>query len=150
MGPPTIRSWQDLEVWQKAHEMTLRVYRRVHPFPPEERFRLTDPLCRAAASIPTNIAEGKGRHALGDSLRFLCIARGSTAEVQYLLRLAHDLGYLSKSEYEEFVRGYDIVGKMLNRLMAALRRRHPNTQHPTPNTQHPTPNTEVSHERPHH
>jgi four helix bundle protein len=54
-------SRQDLLVWQKAHSAVLDVYRTTKTFPPEERFRLTDQLCRAAASIPTNIAEGKGR-----------------------------------------------------------------------------------------
>jgi len=133
-----IRTWRDLEVWRRAHDLTLEVYRITRGFPTNERFRLVDQLCRAAASIPTNIAEGKGRHTLGDYLRFLFVARGSIEEIKYLILLARDLGYLTEAEYENLSRGYDRVGRMLNRLITALQKRpscpsRPNTQHPTPN-----------------
>src|SRR5258705_5272662 len=71
MSDPKIESWRDLTVWQKAHAVTIDVYRLTKNFPADERFRLTDQLCRAASSIPTNIAEGKGavrRLSLGNSL----------------------------------------------------------------------------------
>jgi len=53
--------FEDLEVWQKAHKLVLDIYKVTEHFPNTERFRLTDQLCRSAASIPANIAEGKGR-----------------------------------------------------------------------------------------
>jgi len=68
-----IETWRNLEVWQLAHELVLKVYEMAKRFPPEERFQLTDQLRRAAASIPTNIAEGKGRSSLKEYLQFLSI-----------------------------------------------------------------------------
>ena len=59
-----ITSWKDLEVWKVAHDGVLRIYEVTKSFPGDERFRLIDQLCRAAASVPANIAEGKGRSSL--------------------------------------------------------------------------------------
>jgi len=120
-----IRDWQDLDVWQRAHHLALQVYRIVEGFPALERYRLADQLCRAAVSIPANIAEGKGRGSLREYLKFLTIARGSIEEVRYLLLLAGDLGYVAESVYTEIAHEYRIVGKMLNALMKALRARLP-------------------------
>ena len=116
-----IESWKDLEVWQVAHRLVLMVYDITRNFPSEERFRLTDQLCRAAVSVPTNIAEGKGRVSLREYLQFLSIARGSVEEVKYLLLLGRDLAYISESSYSELLNGYDQVGRMLNGLMGSLR-----------------------------
>lgn len=114
-------SWRDLLVWQKAHQAVLHVYRVTKSFPPDERFRLVDQLCRAAASVPTNIAEGKGRASRAEFRQFLIIARGSTEEARYLLLLAKDLGYLPASEYADFESLYTEVSKMLNALLRSLR-----------------------------
>jgi four helix bundle protein len=88
MSTEKIESWRDLLVWQKAHVGALEIYRCTKNFPPEERYRLIDQLCRAAVSVPTNIAEGKGRGSLAEFRQFLVIARGSTEETRYLLLLA--------------------------------------------------------------
>src|SRR5262245_21217027 len=72
-----VESWMDLDVWKIAHNLTLKLYEMTKNFPSEERFRLTDQICRAASSVPTNIAEGKGRASLREYLQFLSIARGS-------------------------------------------------------------------------
>jgi four helix bundle protein len=117
-----IHHWQNLEVWQKAHRMVLDVYRVVQRFPAAERFRMTDQLCRAAISVPTNIAEGKGRNSIREYIAFLSIARRSVEEVQYLLLLAKDLGYLDEACYHRLHQGYTDVGKMLTRLIRALGR----------------------------
>jgi len=114
-------SWRKLIVWQKAHEATVLVYRAAKSFPSDEKFRLSDQLCRAAASIPTNIAEGKGRDTGPDFRRFLVIARGSTEETRYLLLLAHDLGFLSEPDYQRLEGLYTEVSKMLNALLRTLR-----------------------------
>lgn len=136
-----VESWRDLEVWQVAHRLVLRVYKMTRHFLGEERFRLTDQLCRAAASIPTNIAEGKGRSSLKEYLQFLSIARGSLEEVKYLLLLAKDLRYTDGASYTEVADGYDQVGRMLNGLMRSLKSRVksslPKTQDPTSKTQKP-------------
>jgi four helix bundle protein len=117
-----ITSWQDLEVWKVAHDGVLRIYQVTKSFPADERFRLLDQLCRAAASVPANIAEGKGRNSLREYLQFLSIARGSVEEVKYFLLLAKDLTYLTEQDYADLSDTYDQVGKMLNGLMMSLRR----------------------------
>jgi four helix bundle protein len=116
-----IESWRDLIVWQKAHAATLAVYRLAKSFPVDERFRLTDQLCRAAASIPTNIAEGKGRGSLAEFRQFLVIARGSIEETRYLLLLAKDLGLLSTETHHELESRYTEISKMTNALLRSLK-----------------------------
>ncbi|GAB4462508.1 MAG: hypothetical protein OHK0037_13550 [Elainellaceae cyanobacterium] len=118
-----INSWRDLKVWQAAHALVLDVYVVTQSFPSRERFRLTDQLCRASASIPTNIAEGKGRLSTRDYIHFLTIARGSVEEVKYLLLLSRDLGYLAEESYLKLSDRYDEVGRMLNGLIRALKDR---------------------------
>jgi four helix bundle protein len=122
---PAVRTWKDLEVWKLAHSGVLRIYEVTKFFPSDERFRLIDQLCRAAASVPANIAEGKGRSSLREYLQFLSIARGSVEEVKYFVLLAKDLHYLENDDYEEINADYDRVGKMLNGLMTSLRTRLP-------------------------
>src|SRR5829696_7048671 len=90
MGATT---FQDLEVWQKAHAWVLEVYRLTKCFPREELFGLTSQLRRAATSVPANIAEGFVKRGKADKLRFYNIGQGSLEESRYYLILAHDLGY---------------------------------------------------------
>jgi four helix bundle protein len=113
-------SWRNLTVWQKSHEATLRVYDATRRFPTDERFRLTDQLCRSASAVPTNIAEGKGRQSGAEFRQFLVIARGSTEETRYLLLLAKDLGFLTEPEYANLENSYTDVSKMLNALIRTL------------------------------
>jgi four helix bundle protein len=114
-------SWRGLTVWQKAHQSALSVYQSTKSFPTDERFRITDQLCRAAASVPTNIAEGKGRDSGPEFRQFLVIARGSTEETRYLLLLSKDLGFLSEPDYTSLEGSYTEVSKMLNALLRSLR-----------------------------
>jgi len=127
MGSP-VRDWHDLQVWQKAHGLVLKVYQIVDHFPATERYRLSDQLCRAAISVPTNIVEGKCRGSTREYLKFLTIARGSVEEVRYLLLLARDLGYLPEAPYQEASAEYQHVSKMLNSLIMALRSRLPGSR----------------------
>jgi four helix bundle protein len=116
-----IESWRDLLVWQKAHAATLQVYHVTQSFPPDERYRLTDQLCRAAASVPANIAEGKGRGSLAEFRQFLIIARGSIEETRYLLLLARDLGMLPTEAHAELESRYTEISKMTNALLRSLK-----------------------------
>ena len=104
----------------------LQIYQLTKLFPSDERFRLIDQLCRAAASVPANIAEGKGQTSLREYVQFLSIARGSVEEVKYFLLLARDLTYLQEDAYGKVNAECDRVGKMLNRLISSLRRNLPN------------------------
>jgi four helix bundle protein len=95
-----VRTFRDLKVWSKAHLLTLEVYSATREFPKEELYGLTSHLRRAASSIPANIAEGCGRSGSRDFARFLHVASGSASELEYHLLLAHDLGLMDKSAYE--------------------------------------------------
>jgi len=77
-----MRDYRNLIAWQKAHRLTLKVYRLTSDLPDSERFGLTSQLRRAAASIGANIAEGCGRSTRADLRRFLSIASGSASELQ--------------------------------------------------------------------
>jgi len=121
-----MESFVQLEVWQKAHVLVLEIYKLTASFPTEERFRLTDQLCRSAASIPANIAEGKGRNTRKEYIQFLYIARGSVEEMKYHLILSRDLGYLSPERFDKLFDGYNEVGRMLNGLINSLKERHTN------------------------
>ena len=121
MGIDKIQSWHDLLVWQKAHAAVLEIYRITRSFPQDERFRLTDQLCRAAASVPTNIAEGKGRGSLAEFRQFLIIARGSIEETRYLLLLAKDLNLLSFETHALLEEYYTEISKMTNALLQSLK-----------------------------
>ena len=87
------QTFQDLLVWQRAHQFVLGVYVLTSHFPRQEMFGLTAQLRRAAVSIPANIAEGFKKRGQADKLRFLNIAQGSLEECRYYLILAADLKY---------------------------------------------------------
>ncbi len=98
----------------------MRIYKVTESFPPEERYGLTAQLRRAAISIPTNIAEGCGRTGGVELARFCGIAMGSASEVEYLLYLSKELGFLSAG-YESLVTATQEVSRMLAGLMRSLR-----------------------------
>lgn len=86
-------TFEDLVVWQKAHQFVLAVYRLSQAFPVSERYGLSSQFCRAAVSIAANIAEGFRKRGKADKLRFYNIAQGSLEECRYYLILANDLEY---------------------------------------------------------
>ena len=110
-------------MWQKAHAMVLEVYKLSAGFPGEERFRLTNQLCRAAASVPANIVEGNARHSTKEYVQFLSMARGSLEETRYYLLLSRDLGYGEADRYERLESISESISRMLNALLSALRKR---------------------------
>jgi four helix bundle protein len=118
-----VKSFEELDVWRKAHELVLRVYQASGTFPKEERFGIISQVRRAAASIPANIAEGFGRRSTRDFVRYLDIAGGSLEETRYFLRLSKDLTYLSDGEFNSLRANCDEVGRLLGGLGQALRRK---------------------------
>ena len=114
-----IRDFRDLVVWQKAMLFAEHVYTMLPCFPAEERFGLCDQLRRAVVSIPSNIAEGRGRDSAKDFAHFLHLAKGSLNEVMTQLELAFRFGYLS--EYEKLSAEAEEIGKMLSSLIRRLR-----------------------------
>ena len=87
------KGFEDLVVWQKAHQFVLAVYRLSRTFPRSETYGLSSQFRRAAVSIAANIAEGFKKRGTADKARFFNIAQGSLEECQYYLILTHDLGY---------------------------------------------------------
>jgi four helix bundle protein len=117
-----IRGYENLELWKQTHALALSLFRESEKFPRREQFGITMQLRRAALSIPTNLAEGSARHYHQEFLHFCGIARGSMAEVQYLLRFILDLGWFSTETYEQYSIEYDRAGRMLNSLITYLRK----------------------------
>ena len=115
-----MQRFTELKVWQRAHAMVLEIYRITAGFPQDERFGVTSQLRRAATSIPTNIAEGSRRQGQQEYSRFLNIAQGSAAEVEYLLILSRDLGYISPAAFERLVADLDEVARMLHGLRSKV------------------------------
>ena len=108
--------FNDLKVWQRSHALVLEVYRRTASFPDGERFGLISQLRRAAVSVPTNIAEGSKRQRSQDYARFLNIAEGSLAEVEYLLLLSRDLDYLTPEVNQTLQGEAEEIARMLHAL----------------------------------
>jgi four helix bundle protein len=93
MNRKPAKNFQDLIVWQKAHQFVLSTYRFSGEFPKTEMYGLTSQFRRAAISIPANIAEGFKKRTKADNARFMNIAQGSLEECRYYLILAQDLRY---------------------------------------------------------
>jgi four helix bundle protein len=114
---PAARTFQDLIVWQKAHELVLRIYRFSADFPKGEVYGLTSQLRRAVVSVPANIAEGFKKIGRADKARFMNIAQGSLEECRYYLILARDLGYGDISETTGLL---EEVSKLLEAYASAI------------------------------
>jgi four helix bundle protein len=111
-----MRNYMDLQVWEKAHRLTLAIYRGTHDFPKEERFGLTSQLRRSSAPIAANLAEGCGRRSDGEMARFIQISMGSGTELSYHLLLARDLGFLKNADYSSLNSDLGEVMRMLSSL----------------------------------
>jgi four helix bundle protein len=116
-----VQSFKNLKVWERAHALTLDVYKSTKPFPREETYGLTSQMRRSAVSIGANIAEGTCRNGDADFARFLQMAAGSASELEYHLILAHDLELLKTVEYLRLSDAAIEVKRMLASLMQRLR-----------------------------
>jgi len=119
-----VRHYSDLVAWQKAMDLVLQIYKVTKEFPPEERFGLTNQLRRAVVSVPSNIAEGQGRHATRDFLRCLSIAYGSLQEVETQLLIASRLDYLKEAARPGLFDLTSEVARLINGLMNSLSHRN--------------------------
>ncbi len=114
---------EEVPVWQKAHELTLLVYKVTRKFPKYELYGLTSQLRRSSSSVAANIVEGFNRNTTKELIQFLFNARASCAETKYHLRLARDLGYIEEKDYIGFMGGYDDIGKQINGWISSLRKK---------------------------
>jgi len=112
------KNFQDLIVWQKAHQFVLNVYRMTKDFPKEELYGLTSQLRRASVSIASNIAEGFRKSSKLDKVRFFNIAQGSLEECRYYLILIKDLEYADSSNSLPLL---EEISKILNSYSEKIR-----------------------------
>jgi four helix bundle protein len=115
-----VQDFRKLKVWEKAHAVTLAVYRQTARFPPDERFGLTIQMRRTASLVPRNIADGCGRATDAEFWKCLSGAMGAGNQLEYQLLLAHDLGFLPKDDYQHLSADATEVKRMLAGLMNTL------------------------------
>src|ERR1700758_2667896 len=114
-------SFKDLRVWQEAMRFTVEIYRATDRLPKHELYGLSQQLRRAAVSVPSNIAEGKGHRSDREFANFLLHARGSLLEVQTQLMIAEQLQYLSCDEANRLQLLSEAIGRSLNSLINSMR-----------------------------
>lgn len=119
----SIKSLEILEVWKRAKEFSLRVYREVLPLlPSEEKWNLRQQLRRSSSSIPANIAEGYGRFYYQEIIRFCYIARGSLEETLSHLVLCCELKYLPKPVFDSLEQDGEKLTQLINGYIGYLKR----------------------------
>lgn len=134
-----IRGYQDLEVWKRAMDLVAESYSATRAFPPDERYGLKAQIRRSAVSIPSNIAEGRGRQGLGGFMYHLSVANGSLMELETQFLIAHRLEYLDQKQTNSLTQRFREVGRLLAGLLRALRARKANYQ--VPDTRYQVPRT---------
>jgi four helix bundle protein len=118
-----MRPHEKLDVWKKAIDFVVAIYKATEGFPKEERFGLISQLRRAAVSIPANIAEGAARKSPKEFAYFLSNWQGSASEVETELLIARRLGYMQETEYRGLLSVLDDIGRMLTGLSRHLQKK---------------------------
>lgn len=116
-----MKDFRTLKVWEKAHSLTLTIYKSTEGFSKQELYALTNQIQRAVVSIPANIAEGCGKDSDTELKRYFLISMGSSSELGYLLLLAHDLGYLPDTTFQAMTSELVEIRKMLNAFIQKLK-----------------------------
>jgi four helix bundle protein len=117
-----MQDYSKLNVWERAHGLTLQVYSHTCAFPVNERYGLTSQLRRSATSIACNLAEGCGSSSRAGFVRFVDIAASSASETDYQLLLSRDLGYLKPAVYDQLATDLRIIRRMISSLRRTLAR----------------------------
>ena len=118
-----IKSFEDLEVWKRAKELAVKIYKLTTTFPKDEIFGTTSQIKRAVLSVPANIAEGFGRYHYLDKAKFYINARGSLFELKSHLLVAADLKFMDETLTKQLTEDIDQIGIKINNLISATRRR---------------------------
>ena len=113
-------SYRDLVAWQKGLDLVVEIYRITEGFPKSEIYGLTSQLRRAAVSVPSNIAEGQAHFSKQEFRHFLRHSRGSLAEVETQLLIAHRLSYMGQPPTDKLLNSVSEIGRILNGLIASL------------------------------
>ena len=115
-----MHKYKELKVWQKSMNVTADIYKITEILPDREKFNLISQLCRSAVSIPSNIAEGAGRHSKKDFSNFLSIALGSAFELETQVILTEKLNYLTKTQIEQILSQLTEIQSMILGLKKSL------------------------------
>jgi four helix bundle protein len=113
--------YRELVAWEKAFKLSLAIYRETSKFPMEEKYGLVSQIRRAGVSIPSNIAEGQGRHSKGEFIHYLFIALGSLKEVETQILISDALGYFKPNQAAKLMTMAADVGRLINGLSKTLR-----------------------------
>jgi four helix bundle protein len=113
-------TYRDLKVWRRAMDLVVDVYRCTATFPKTEVYGLTSQMRRSAVSVPSNIAEGKGRFSRKELVQFLFRARGSLLELETQITIGQELGYLELEDGKRLINLVAEVGRMLNSMVNTL------------------------------
>lgn len=116
-----IKTHKDLEVWKTSVEFVSELYRITRSFPKEERFGIISQIRRAAVSVPANIAEGFGRNTTGELKQFIGIAKGSLSEVETLIEISFNLGYIDIKLRSELMETVSRIFRILVGLKSSLK-----------------------------
>jgi four helix bundle protein len=117
MEKEKIKSFTDLKVWRKGHNLVLEIYKITSAFPKEEVFGLASQLRRAAVSITSNTAEGFSRKSYKEKAQFYSMALGSLTEVQNQLLISRDIRYITDEVFEHLAKNTVEISKMMNGLI---------------------------------
>lgn len=131
-----IRNYKDLQVWQEGMTLVSMVYGLTESLPTSERFCLTQQMCRAAVSVPANIAEGHGSSHRKVYTNHLSVSKGSLMEVETYVLLTVQLGYLQRDRVGQTLAQIQRVGMLLSALIRSLTR---NDSDPNPEPRIPNP-----------
>ena len=119
-----MRTHEKLDVWKKAVDFVVEIYKQTDSFPNEEKFGLTSQIRRASVSIPSNIAEGAARNSEKEFLQFLSISQGSASEVATQILISFRLGFMNEEKYLDLSAKLDEIGRMITGLRNHLRNKN--------------------------
>jgi four helix bundle protein len=119
----TVKSYKDLEVWQKAMDLVVLCYEATRRFPKSETYGLASQLQRAAVSIPANIAEGRERKHSKEFVQHLSVAYGSLAELETHIQIAQRLGFIGTAEATQLLERSAEIGRMIDGLRGSIEER---------------------------
>ena len=121
--------YRKLYVYDLAHKFVLDIYKATERFPESEQRNLTSQLRRAVVSIPLNIAEGSSRRSKKEFLNFLNYSFGSGKEIEVLLLLSKDLGFLTSAEFDKLSKDLDLLMSKLFLFIRSVENRIPGTKY---------------------
>ena len=127
-----MNSFRGLEAWQKAMDLVDAIYDATRSFPQSELYCLSSQMRKAAISIPSDIAEGRGRHTLPDYRHFLYEARGGTQELETQIEIAIRQNFIDTQRGSQLIALVNEVGRLINGLLRSLR--PSSTEHPARST----------------